>query len=92
MSIEIITKEQENMAYDKRITFTHEGEKYSVLLHWDSYDGYELRFLDGRRFIPRPKWAEDWADKCWNESDVESLESTLDSLTEVSFTNDKEQE
>ena len=90
MSIEIITKEKEDTAWDKRITFTHGGETYSVLLHWDSYDGYDLNFLDGRKFISHPKWANDWEDS--QQYGTDSLEYTLDSLTEVSFTSDKGQE
>jgi hypothetical protein len=89
MSIEIITKEKEDTAWDKRITFTYEGETYSVLLHWDSYDGYDLNFLDGRRFISSPDWAIEWEEN--QQYGAESLEYTLDSLTEVTFTDDKEQ-
>jgi hypothetical protein len=78
MEIKGVTKEQ--TAYDKRITFEREGVEYSVLLHWDSYDGYELHFLDGRNFIADPEWAVQWQDS--QQYGEESLEYTLDSLTE----------
>jgi hypothetical protein len=80
MNIEIITKEKEDTAWDKRISFTYAGETYNVLLHWDSYDGYDLNFLEGRNFIPHPEWANDWEDS--QQYGAESLEYTLDSLTE----------
>jgi hypothetical protein len=50
-----------------------------VLLHWDSYDGYELNFLDGGTFIPNPEWASEWQE---NPQYEESLECTLDGLTD----------
>lgn len=78
MEIKGVTKEE--TAYDKRITFEREGVEYSVLLHWDSYDGYELNFLDGRTFIPDPDWASDWQDS--QQYGQESLEYTLDGLTD----------
>ena len=79
MSIEIKGVTKEETAYDKRITFEREGIEYSVLLHWDSYDGYELNFLDGRTFIPDPEWASEWQE---NPQYEESLECTLDGLTD----------
>ena len=78
IEIKGITKEE--TAYDKRITFEREGVEYSVLLHWDSYDGYELNFLDGRAFIPDPEWASEWQD--FQQYGQESLEYTLDGLTD----------
>ena len=80
MKIEVITATEETTAWNKRITLTYEGETYSVLLHWDAYEGYELNFLEGRKFIPAPDWANDWDDS--QKSGVESLEYTLDSLAE----------
>jgi len=80
MKIEIKTATTENTAWDKRITFTREGQTYSVLLHWDAYEGYELHFLDGRKFIPCPEWAVLWEDS--QQYGAESLEDMLDSLAE----------
>jgi hypothetical protein len=78
--IEVKGITKEDTAWDKRITFEREGVEYSVLLHWDSYDGYDLNFLDGRNFIPDPEWASEWQD--WQQHGAESLEYTLDCLTE----------
>jgi hypothetical protein len=80
MKIEIKTATTENTAWDRRITFTRERQTYSVLLHWDAYEGYELQFLDGRKFIPAPDWANNWDDS--QQYGIESLEYTLDSLAE----------
>jgi len=75
MSITITTTEKQVTAYDKRITFTREGQEYSVLLHWDAYDGYDLNFLDGRNYADTPEWATDWAED-------DSLEYQLDYLSD----------
>lgn len=80
MSLEIISTTTEQTAYDKRIKFKREGIEYSVLLHWDSYDGFDLNFLEGRNFIPDPEWASEWQDS--QQYGAESLEYVLDSLTE----------
>jgi hypothetical protein len=84
MSITIKGITKEETAWDKRITFEREGVEYSVLLHWDSYEGYDLNFLDGEhsfaRFIPNPKWVNEWQDS--QQYGAESLEYTLDGLTE----------
>jgi hypothetical protein len=77
ITIKGITKE--DTAWDKNITFEREGVEYSVLLHWDSYDGYELNFLEGRSFIPNPGWVNHWQDS--QQYGAESLEYTLDCLT-----------
>ena len=71
---------KEDTAWDKYITFEREGVEYSVLLHWDSYDGYDLNFLDGRNFIPDPEWTSEWQDA--QLYGAESLEYTLDGLTD----------
>ena len=76
MNIEIKTSSKENTAWDKRITFTHEGETYEVLLHWDNNDGYSLYFFDQ----VSPDWADEWEDN--QQYGAESLEYVLDSLTE----------
>lgn len=80
MEIKIQKSSKEETAWDKEITFEREGVEYKVLLHWDSYDGYELNFLDDRRFIPNPDWVNDWQDS--QQYGAESLEYTLDCLTE----------
>ena len=80
MSITIKGITKEETAWDKRITFEREGVEYSVLLHWDSYEGYNLNFLDGKSFIPNPEWVGEWQDS--QQYGAESLEYTLDGLTE----------
>jgi hypothetical protein len=77
MKLEVKGITKEDTAWDKRITFEREGVEYSVLLHWDSYDGYDLNFLDGRNFIPDPEWVSEWQD-----TGAESLEYILDGLTD----------
>jgi len=79
MSLTIKGVTKEDTAYDKRITFERDGVEYSVLLHWDAYDGFDLNFLDGRNFIPDPEWASEWQD---STEGAESLEYALDSLTD----------
>ena len=78
--IEVKGITKEDTAWDKYITFEREGVEYSVLLHWDSYDGYDLNFIDGKKFIPQPEWANEWQD--FQQHGEESLEYTLDYLTE----------
>jgi hypothetical protein len=78
MSIQIQGVSKEETGYDKRITFEREGVEYSVFLHWDAYDGYELHFVDGRKFIPNPDWVNEWQD----EVSGQSLELSLDELSE----------
>jgi len=73
MSITIKSITKENVAYNKEITFEREGEEYTVLLHWDNNDGFDLTFLD--------EVSPDWADY-WEDNNNESLESTLDKLTD----------
>jgi hypothetical protein len=51
-----------------------------VLLHWDAYSGYDLQFLDGRKYIPDPEWVSEWQDA--EQSGAESLEYILDGLTD----------
>ena len=87
MNITIKGVTKEDTAYDKNITFEREGVEYSVLLHWDSYDGYDLQFLGDRKFIDAPEWAKiidapEWASE-WQDIDgAESLEYILDGLTD----------
>jgi hypothetical protein len=78
ITIKGITKE--DTAYDKNITFEREGVEYSVILHWDSYDGYDLQFLDGRKFIANPGWVSEWQERA-EEENTEYLEDVLDGLT-----------
>ena len=73
MSITINGIVKEDTAYDKEITFTYEGESYSVLLHWDNCDGYYLTFLD--------TVSPDWADN-WNGNNDTVLAFVLDELTD----------
>ena len=80
MSIIIKGITKEETAYDKRITFEREGVEYSVLLHWDAYDGYDLQFLDGRNYIADPDWVSEWQDA--QQYGAESLEYFLDGLTD----------
>jgi hypothetical protein len=71
MEIELISKEE--TSYVKEIIFTHNEEKYEVLLNWDSWSGYDITFKDREA----PEWAVNWEDN--NE---ESLAFTLDTLTD----------
>ena len=73
MSIKIDGIVKEDTSYDKEITFTYEGESYTVRLHWDKWDGYDLSFTE----IDEPEWATNWED-----SNEESLAYTLDNLTD----------
>jgi len=81
MNITIKGVTKEDTAYDKRITFEREGVEHSVLLHWDSYDGYDLQFLDGKNYIADPDWVSEWQEKA-EEENTESLEGILDGLTD----------
>ena len=81
MSIEIKSVTKEETAYDKYVQFTYEGESYSVLLHWDKYDGYEITFTQLDKiytWIEDPEWAINWDD---NNDTV--LAFVLDDLTDV---------
>jgi len=77
MSIEIKGITKEETAYDKRITFEREGVEYSVLLHWDSYDGYDITFKN--KHNSTPKWAQDLIEV---DNGDENLYEILDNLTE----------
>jgi hypothetical protein len=72
IEIKGITKEE--TAYDKEMTISYEGQEYSIILHWDKWDGYEIFFND----IDTPDWAIDWEEN----NDNESLAYLLDGLTE----------
>jgi hypothetical protein len=78
MDITIKGVTKEDTAYDKRITFEREGVEHSVLLHWDAYSGYDLQFLDGRKYIPEPEWVSELQDS----DGTDSLEYILDGLTD----------
>lgn len=77
ITIKGITKE--DTAWRKEITFEREGKTYTATLYWSAYDGYDLDFKDGRKFIPDPEWVSEWQD---STEGAESLEYMLDSLTE----------
>jgi hypothetical protein len=81
MDITIKGVTKEDTAYDKCITFEREGVEYSVILHWDSYDGYDLQFLDGKSYIADPDWVSEWQEKAEAENN-EDLEGILDGLTD----------
>jgi hypothetical protein len=49
-------------------------------LHWDTYDGYDLQFLDGKNYIADPDWVSEWQED--EQSGAESLEYILDGLTD----------
>ena len=80
MSIVIKVVTKEDTAYDKRIIFEREGVEHSVLLHWDTYGGYDLQFLDGKNYIADPDWVSEWQEA--EQSGAESLEYILDGLTD----------
>lgn len=80
MSLTIQGATKEESAYDKYVQFTYEGESYSVLLHWDKHEGYELIFTDPEKIyqsIDEPEWALNWED-----NEVESLASVIDNLSD----------
>jgi translation elongation factor P/translation initiation factor 5A len=80
MSIEIKESSTQDTAYDKFIKFTYEGQEYSVFLHWDSYEGYDMNFTELEntgKWISDPKWAE-----VWEDSESKSLACILDELTD----------
>jgi hypothetical protein len=66
-------------SYEKQITFTRGEETYYATLYWESNDGFELAFVnaDGKG-IDTPEWAINW-----EEEEIESLEFTLDDLTDA---------
>ena len=79
MNIEINGFTTEETAYNKFVRFTYEGQEYSVFLHWDTYEGYDLNFTElenTSKWISDPDWVEDFK---YNGN--ESLESILDGLT-----------
>jgi len=78
VSISIKGVSKDDTAYDKHITFEREGVEYSVLLHWDNMDGYDLTFSSDL-IDDMPDWALEWDE---DEHDGESLEYTLDCLTD----------
>jgi hypothetical protein len=80
MSITINGITKEETAYDKYVQFTYEGQEYSVLLHWDKWDGFDLQFTESEfrsKWIADPEWAVNWED-----NNDESLAYTLDGLTD----------
>jgi hypothetical protein len=80
MSIKIESVTKEETAYDKYVRFTYEGESYSVLLHWDKWDGFDITFTEldkTRNWIDAPDWA-----VTWDESNEDSLGYTLELLSD----------
>lgn len=80
MSITVESVTKEDTAYDKYIQFTYKGESYSVLLHWDKHEGYEITFTELDKiyqWIDDPEWATNWDD---NNDTV--LAFVLDDLTD----------
>ena len=73
MSITINGIVKEDTAYDKEITLTYEGQEYSVRLHWDKWDGYDITFTE----VDDPEWATNWD----NNNDT-VLAFVLDELTD----------
>ena len=81
MNIEINGFTTQETAYNKFIRFTYEGQEYSVFLHWDTYEGYDLNFTELEntgKWIDQPKWA----DEIWEDSESKSLALILDELTD----------
>jgi hypothetical protein len=66
-------------SYEKQITFTRGEETYYAALYWESNDGFELVFVNSRgEGVDTPEWAINW-----EEEEIESLEFTLDDLTDA---------
>ena len=81
MKINSVTKEE--TSYDKWIRFEYQGQEYSVLLHWDKWDGFDLTFTEldfTRKWIDAPDWA-----ITWDESNEDSLGYTLEQLSDESL-------
>jgi hypothetical protein len=88
MSIEIKSVTKDETAYDKYVQFTYEGESYSVLLHWDKYEGYEITFTELNKvyqWIDDPEWAINWEDNNDNESLAYVLDNLTDEALEASY-------
>jgi len=80
MKIEMTNATKEETAYDKWVTFKYEGQEYSVLLHWDKWDGFDLTFTEvgnTRQWIDAPDWA-----ITWDEDNEDSLGYTLEELSD----------
>lgn len=78
MELTIQGASKEEAGWDKRLSFTYDGQEYNVLLHWDTYDGYDLNFLDEKgRFTDTPDWAILFEDEI-----DDSLEGYLDELSD----------
>jgi hypothetical protein len=80
MKIEIASATKEETAYDKWVVFKYEGQEYSVLLHWDKWDGFDLTFTEvgnHRQWIDAPDWA-----ITWDEDNEDSLGYTLEELSD----------
>ena len=81
MEIKSVTKEE--TSYDKWIRFEYQGQEYSVLLHWDKWDGFDLTFTEldfTRKWIDAPDWA-----ITWDENNEDSLGYTLEQLSDESL-------
>jgi hypothetical protein len=76
ITIKSVTKQ--DTAWRKEITIEREGETHLVILYWDIHNGYELLFKNKNN--QTPDWVVDWEDR--QQYGDESLEYTLDSLTE----------
>jgi hypothetical protein len=87
MKIEIASATKEETAYDKWIIFNYEGQEYSVLLHWDKWDGFDLQFTESEfrsKWIDDPEWAVNWEDN--NEQSLAyTLEELSDNIIEESY-------
>jgi hypothetical protein len=80
MKIEMTNATKEETAYDKWVAFKYEGQEYSVLLHWDKWDGFDLTFTEvgnTRQWIDAPDWA-----ITWDEDNEDSLGYTLEELSD----------
>jgi hypothetical protein len=80
MSIELLSMDKTETAYDKRISFNYEGQEYLVNLHWDTHDGYDVTFLD----MVSPDWADDWTNEI-GESLAYTLDELSDEMLEASY-------
>ena len=59
MKVEL--QEKDITAYDLSVNIEIEGERYRADIHYDTYDGYEVTFLDERGgSLPYPKWASEY--------------------------------
>ena len=55
--------------WERYIEFSYDNKDYSVSLHWDAYDGYDIyswNNIDGNSELSAPDWVKDYKSKSLN--------------------------